>query len=423
MRSSRGLTPGLIVVLGSLMTVNPLAAHLYLPALGALVADLDTTVAGGQLVYTGFLIGVAGGQLIVGMLSDVVGRRPVLLCGLVLVTLASLLAAFAPTIGTLVATRVAQGLGAAAVVVVARAVVADTATGRTAARAYSILMGLLAAGPFAAPLLGTLAFTVGGWRAGFVLLTVLCTAGLVVAWALVPETLAPDRRSAARIGTMVGNYGRLLRDPAYIGNALAMSFGYAALAVHSAASSFVAQDILHTGPWGYAAIYTGYAAAVLVGSMGNAFFAGRVGAARMMAIAQTIALAATLTLLAFTLWGPFTIASFLPTVLVGGAAASAILSNASALTLARAGFAAASGAALMGSVQYAVAAAVVPVGGILGSGTAFPMAAGMVGCLLLSAGCAWFGHRAGLRRGPEAPGGVSRRGDARNRNRPAIPVG
>lgn len=388
MRASRPLTAGLVVVLGLLMTANPLAASLFLPGLGVIVDDLGITVAGAQMVYTGFLLGVAGGQLLIGPLSDATGRRPALLCGLGVLAASAAASAAAGSIEVLVATRVAQGLGAAAVVVVARAVVADLATGVAAARAYSILMSVIAAGPFAAPILGAAALQLGGWRAGFLVLAVFAALASAVAALFVPESLERGRRQALRLGVMAANYGRLLRDRGYVLPALSMAFAFAALAVHSAASSFVAQEILRTGPWGFALVYALYAGSVLAGSTLNAVLVGRFGIRRMMAAAQGAALMASTALLVFALWGPFTLVTFLVPVLVSGAAASAVLAGASALALSRARFAAGAGAALMGSAQYAVAAAAAPVGGLLGSHTAVPMAAGMLACLVVGALCA-----------------------------------
>lgn len=389
MTASRPLTAGLVVVLGLLMTANPLAASLFLPGLGVIVDELGTTTAGGQMVYTGFLVGVAAGQLVIGPLSDATGRRPALLCGLGLLAASAAASAAAGSIELLVTTRVAQGLGAAAVVVVARAVVADLATGVAAARAYSILMALVAAGPFAAPLLGAAALQLGGWRAGFLVLAAFAVLALAAAALFVSESLERDRRQALRPAAMVANYGRLLRDRGYVLPALSMAFGFAALAVHSAASSFVAQEILHTGPWGFAVVYALYAGAVLAGSAINALLVGRFGIRRMMAAVQGAGLVSTAALLAFALWGPFTLVTFLVPVLVSGAAASAVLAGASALALSRARFAAGAGAALMGAAQYAVAAAAAPAGGILGSHTAVPMAAGMLACFAVSALCAF----------------------------------
>ncbi|WP_460772762.1 MFS transporter [Microbacterium sp. GXF7504] len=412
--ATRRLTPGLLVLLGAFMTVNPLTASTYLPALGNLVADLGATLAGGQLVYAGFLIGVAGGQLLVGPISDAYGRRVVLLGGLGILAVTGVAATLAPSIELLVSARVAQGLGTAGVVVVSRAVVADTAQGKAAARAYSILMGIVAAGPFAAPLLGTLALDLGGWRAVFVLLTVLSVVAFVVAWLAVPETLTRERRSALRFTTVAGNSLRFLRDRAFMGSALAMGFAFAGMSVHSAASSFIAQDILGTGPWGFAVLYAAYAGAILIGGFVNAFIAGRVGPVLAGAGAQTVAIAAGVVLVWFAWFGPFTLATYVPTIIVGAAAASAMLSNFSSLTMARAGFAAASGAALMGALQYGLAAGLAPLGGMFGPGTAVPAAAGMLACLVIAVLCAAYAHHAARTRGDHPRISRTRAGHKRN---------
>lgn len=388
------LTTGLLATLGVLMTTNPLTTGISLPALNLMADELDAPIAQAQLVFTGFLLGVAVGQLVIGMLSDSLGRRRVLLTGLGVLTATALCAAVAPNVEVLILLRVLQGTGAAATVVIARAVVSDLATGPQAARAYSVLMGILAAGPFVAPVLGTALMTLGGWRLIFVGLGAIGLLYASMAWFAVPETLAADRRTPVRVRAFLTNYRRLFRDRAYVANALAMAFGFAALSVHSSASSFITQEILGTGAWGFTVIYMGYALAIMAGSSLNAVFAGRFGARPLMVVSQGVALAATGALVWFATWGPFTVASFVATVLVSGAATSAVLSNASALTLARSRFAAASGAALMGFLQFGIASLASPVGGILGAGTPAPTAWGMLACIILSAAFAWRGRRA-----------------------------
>ena len=399
------LSPGLLVVLGLLMTANPLGVGMYLPALSGIADDLDVTIAQAQLLFTGFMLGIAVGQLIVGMLSDALGRRRVLLVGLAVLTVATALVTVAPDIGVLLVLRIVQGLGAAASVVVARAVVSDLVRGPQADRAYSILMGMLAAGPFAAPLVGTLLLQLGGWRAIFLGMTGIFLVYLGAAWLMVPETLAPARRTPLRARSLLSNYARLLRDRRYVANALSMAFAFAALSVHSSASSFVTQDLLGADEWGFTAIYMAYAVAIMSGSMINASLAVRFGAARLMLWSQAVSVLACAALVLFATVGPFTLATFTITVLIGGVATSAVLANASALTLARAGFAAASGAALMGALQFATASAASPIGGVLGTHTGVPMALGMLGCTLISAMAAVLAHRAGgAARAPAAPG-------------------
>jgi MFS transporter, DHA1 family, multidrug resistance protein len=115
----------LVLVLGALMAIGPLTIDTYLPALPTLSADLLATDSQAQLTITGLLMGLGLGQLIIGPWSDAVGRRKPLLLGLAAHGLASVVCAVAPSIGTLVATRIGQGLCGAAVAVVAMATVRD----------------------------------------------------------------------------------------------------------------------------------------------------------------------------------------------------------------------------------------------------------------------------------------------------------
>ncbi|QEW00995.1 multidrug effflux MFS transporter [Microbacterium caowuchunii] len=388
------LTAGLILVLGLLMTVNPITSNIYLPALGEMAEDLGTTVAGAQFALTGFLLGVAGGQLIVGALADSLGRRRVLLWGLAVLCAAGVLVAAAPTLGVLIAGRVLQGLGSSAAIVVARAVVSDTARGTQAARAYSLLMGMLAAGPLIGPLLGTMLLQLGGWRITFVGLLVMSVLYFVVAALTVPETLPQDLRTPVRIGRLLGNYRRLVREPGYLGNALAMGAGFAALATHVSASSFVAQDVLRTDEFGFSFLYICYALAVMGGSALNAPLSARFGPRRMLVASQLVAVASLAALVVLATLGPFTVWTFLATIVPGCASASALLANATTLTLARAAFAAGSGAALMGFMQFTLGAVISPLGGVLGPHTAAPMAIVMLGCVLASAAFGAWGWRA-----------------------------
>lgn len=326
-RARRRLTPSLLLVLGMLMTANPFGVGIYLPALGRMADDLEVSITQAQLLFTGFLFGIAVGQLVVGMLSDALGRRRVLLAGLGLLTVSSALVVVAPDIRILLLLRVVQGLAAAATVVIARAVVSDLATGRQAVRAYSVLMGMLAAGPFAAPLIGTLLMQLGGWRTIFIGLTAICLLYLAVAWLFVPETLPVAGRTPLRARAVLSNYGRLMRDRVYVANTLAMAFGFAALSVHTSASSFVTQNVLGADEWGFTAIYMAYAVAIMSGSMLNATLAGRFSAPRLMFLSQLIAVVACLCLVVFATVGPFTLATFVVPVLVGGAATSAVLAT------------------------------------------------------------------------------------------------
>ena len=378
------LTAGLLASLCAIMTLNPIVANTYLPALGIMAAEFGTSIAGIQVGLTAFFAGVAGGQLAVGALSDSLGRRRVILVGFVVMTLAGIVVASAPTLELFIVARVVQGLGASAGVVVVRAIVTDVGVGPQVPRAYSLLTGTMAAGPLLASLGGTVLLLLLGWRAPLWGILAASAIFLVVAWAAIPETLAPVRRASLRPARMLAAYSRLLRDPVYLGNALTMAFVFAGLTVHVSASSFVAQEVLGADPWGFWLMFTAYALSVLAGGWLNAPLAARFGPRRMIQIELPLAIvsAAGLTVLAAT--GALGIPVYLVLVVLGCAGVAGTMANATALTVGRAPFAAASAAALMGCLQFAGGALASPVGGLAGTATALPMAAGMLGFYVLS---------------------------------------
>ncbi|MDP9247234.1 MAG: MFS transporter, partial [Candidatus Dormibacteraeota bacterium] len=119
----------LYLVLAALTVLGPFAIDMYLPGLPALAQDLHASESASQLTLTACLIGLAVGQLIVGPLSDSLGRRPPLIVGLVGYSVASLLCALATSIELLVAFRFLQGLAGGVGMVIATAVVRDRYTG------------------------------------------------------------------------------------------------------------------------------------------------------------------------------------------------------------------------------------------------------------------------------------------------------
>ncbi|UUT34600.1 MFS transporter [Microbacterium elymi] len=208
---------------------------------------------------------------------------------------------------------------------------------------------------------------------------------LVVAGMTVPETLPVARRAPLRLAPLLRNYRRLLGDVPFAGDAAAVALAFGALSVHVSASSFIAQEVLGTGTWGYAILYACYAVAVMGGSWLNAPLAGRFGPRRMLLAGQGVALAAAVAFVVVAAGRP-TIVGYLVVVMIGSAAISSVLANGTALGMSRATFAAGTGAALMGCLQFTFSAVVSPLGGVAGSHTALPTALVMAGCLVASIG-------------------------------------
>src|SRR5215217_3945377 len=185
----------LVVVLGAVNAIGPLSIDMYLPAFPEIADGLNTSAAQVQLTLTACVAGLALGQLVVGPLSDRLGRRVPLIAAMAVYAVASVSCALAPSALVLMGLRLVQGLAGAGGVVIARAVVRDLHSGAEAVRLFSSLMLVTGLAPILAPLAGAQVLNVTSWRGIFLVLAVLSALlALLVAFGL-RETLPPDRRS------------------------------------------------------------------------------------------------------------------------------------------------------------------------------------------------------------------------------------
>src|SRR5690606_13391317 len=137
---------------------------MYLPAFPEMSDELGTGASGIQLTLTAFLLGLGLGQLFIGPLSDTFGRRRPLLAGSLVCLLAGVACAVAPTVEILGVARFVQGLSGAAGVVLARAIISDTARGTAAAKLLGVVMIISVIAPVVAPVSGGAIINAGGWR-------------------------------------------------------------------------------------------------------------------------------------------------------------------------------------------------------------------------------------------------------------------
>jgi DHA1 family bicyclomycin/chloramphenicol resistance-like MFS transporter len=372
----------LVLVLGLLVALGPLTIDMYLPALPQVGADLRASDAAVQFTITGIMLGLAVGQLLIGPVSDAVGRRRPLMVGVTAHAIASLLCAVAPGIGMLSGVRVFQGFAGAAVSVVAMAVVRDLFGGRESARLLSHLMLVIGLAPVLAPSLGGWLMTFTDWRGIFV--TLAAAAGLLIVLAFfgLRETLPVSRRQPARIGATLRTYASLLTDRPFVGLVLIGGLMMATLFAYVSGSPFVLQGIYGVDEQTFGIIFGLNASGLVAVSQLNplllrrfspqqALTAGILGAATG-AVAMTVAaaLGAPLLVLLVPLW--LTVASI-----------GLSFPNAPALALSRHGEAAGTAAAVLGATQFGVAALTAPLVGLLGTASAVPMAAVMAGTTVL----------------------------------------
>ncbi|MGN7869644.1 multidrug effflux MFS transporter [Paracoccus sp. 22332] len=289
------------LVLGVLSAVGPFAIDMYLPALPQVAADLGTTEAGAALTLTSYFIVFGIAQMIYGPMADALGRKTPLVVGVAIFTAATVGAALAPTIGWLIAARAVQGLGAATLMAVPRAVIRDVATGPQAARVMSTIMIVIAVSPMLAPLTGSLVMAWGGWREIFAVLAVAALVSLALILFVLPETLAPEHRRPVSLAPMLSGARRLLTDRRFMGLTMIGGFGMASFFVFISSASFVYTRQYGLSPMGFSLAF----AANAIGFFSASQFAGpmaqRYGMERVISLAIT-GFAAAMIALALIVW-------------------------------------------------------------------------------------------------------------------------
>jgi DHA1 family bicyclomycin/chloramphenicol resistance-like MFS transporter len=357
----------MIVVLGALVALGPLTIDMYLPALPRIADELGVSSSVAQLTLTGTLVGLALGQLIVGPLSDSLGRRRPLMAGIVLHMLASLLCLFAPDIAVLSLARGLQGMGAAAAMVVAVAVVGDLFDDTEAATVMSRLMLILGVAPIVAPSLGAAVLLKASWHWVFAVLIVLAGALLVVAALALPETLSPSHRRPLRVRSITSTYVSLLRDLRFVTLVLVGALGMAGLFAYIAGAAFVLQGRHGLDQQTFALVFGAGAIAFVVATQLNVLLLGRFAPQRILVWALATATGAGTVFIALSVTHVGGIYGFLLPVWAILAMMGFVIPNAPAVALSRHHEASGTAAALLGAAQFTVGAAVAPVVGLMGN--------------------------------------------------------
>ncbi|WP_418769821.1 multidrug effflux MFS transporter [Mycobacterium neumannii] len=375
----------MIVVLGVMVALGPLTIDMYLPALPRIAEELGVSSSIAQLTLTGTLAGLALGQLVVGPLSDSLGRRRPLMAGIVLHMVASLMCMFAPNIEVLGLARALQGMGAAAASVVAVAVVGDLFTGSVAATVMSRLMLVLGVAPVLAPSLGAAVLLKASWHWVFAALVLLAGLLLVVAMTALPETLPVAHRRPLKVRGIAATYLELLRDTRFVVLVLVAALGMSGLFAYISAAPFVLQGRYGLDQQGFALVFAAGAIALIGATQFNVVLLRRFRPQTIVLWALTVASLGGAVFVGITVVDVGGVAVFVVPVWVLLAAVGFVIPNAPALALTRHPDAAGTAAALLGAGQFGLGAAIAPLVGALGNdefALAAVMTVGMVIALL-----------------------------------------
>jgi DHA1 family bicyclomycin/chloramphenicol resistance-like MFS transporter len=367
------------IILGLLAAIGPFAIDMYLPALPTIAAVLDTPTAAVQMTLMSYFVGFGLSQLVYGPLSDMFGRKTPLYFGLSLFIAASLGCALAPGIGWLIFFRLFQGIGGASTVMV-RAIVRDLHTGIEATRLMSFVMLVFSVSPILAPLTGSALIVPFGWRAVFVAVAVLAVLGLCMIIFALPETRPKPLRVKSELHEMLAGYGRLLRDPRFLGLTFIGGLGLSSFFTFLASSSFIYIGHFGLTPTMYSFAFSINAVGFIGASQFSAALGARYGMARVISVAVSNFTVFTAALFLMVLAGADSLLILIPMLFAAFACLGLVIPTAMVLALEDYGEIAGMAAALGGTLQMIAGGATVALVSLFYNGTVLPMVAVIALC-------------------------------------------
>ncbi|WP_245607103.1 multidrug effflux MFS transporter [Pseudonocardia spinosispora] len=357
----------LILALGALIALGPFSIDMYLPALPKIALDLHTTESAIQLTLTGTLLGLGFGQLLVGPLSDAVGRRKPLIIGSIVHVVASLLCLVAPNVVLLDIARVLQGFGASAGAVLAVAVARDLFNGRAAATLLSRLMLLLGVSPVLAPTIGGELLRWTHWRGVFAMLALLGLLTMILTALTLPETLPVDRRQPLKLRSTLRTYGGLLSNATFMGLVVVAGLAMTGVFGYVSGASFVFQQQYGMTQQQFG-LFFGLSAIWLIGATQlNARLLRRFEPHQVLVVAGILATVSGGVLFAAAATGfgglPGLVGPLWAVLFFSGL----MMPNAPAVALSQHGESAGTAAALLGAMQFGIGAIASPLVGVFGN--------------------------------------------------------
>ncbi len=367
---------------------GPLSIDTYLPAFPLVADDLGTTQPGVQLSLTLFMAGMAAGQFFIGPMSDSMGRRRLLLGSQLLAAVAAFACAASPDIWVMWSGRLIQGVAGGAGVVLARAVVADLAAGKSAARAFSLMMLINGIAPIMAPLIGAVLLVPFGWRSIFVFMGAFNLAAMGVLAVVVKESLPPEARSDGGLRGLFGGIAEVVLIRGFLGYVIAFWFSFGAMFAYISGSPFVMQGQLGLGVGTYSVLFAMASAMIVLGSAVSARLVNAIDPRRLLGFGIAVLLTVSVLLLADAHVDP-TVWIIAPLLMLALGAMGFVMGNATPLATGLARRRAGAASAMLGAGQFLVAGAVSPLVG-LGADAAVTMGTVMTcSAAIALAGFAW----------------------------------
>lgn len=362
----------LALLLGSLGLLGPFTIDMYLPSFPTIAEEFHTSASLVQLSLTTCLLGLGLGQLIIGPMSDVLGRRKPLLIFLVLYLVASIICAIAPNIYLFIASRFIQGFAAAGGLVVSRAVVRDVYTGKELTKFFALLMLVGNLGPIVAPIAGGGVLAFSKWNGVFFVLALIGFILFLTVSSKLVETLPVEKRVPSNLPQVLRNFGSLIADREFAGYALTQGFIIAGIFAYVSGIPFVYQNIYGVSPQVFSLLFGVNGIALIIGSQLVGRLADVIPEKTFLKIGLFIScIAGTVLLIALLIKAPL-LAVAIPIFFL--VSSIGIISTTSfALAMESQGHIAGSASALLGLLPFVLGSITAPLVGVAGEYTAIPM--------------------------------------------------
>ena len=375
----------LVVFLGMLTAITPLATDLYLPALPIMPDELNTTASNIQMTIGIMTFGVAFGQLFGGPISDTMGRKLPLIVGNLLCVISGIICAFAPSIEILLLGRFLQGLTGSVGVVIAKAIARDFASGQELTKLFALLMMVNGLAPVLAPLIGAQLLLFTTWRVIFVILAVF-SAILLVGSLVFRESLPKEKRVTGGVDVAIKNYITLIKDKPFLGQTLIQLFAFGGFFAYISGSSFVYQNIFNLSAQEFSYLFGINSCGIVLASAISSRVSNIITAKQLLTFSLwQLTIGSLLFLIAMIFeWSLIPVTTILfftvcTVSLFGSASFSMAMTNYGKM--------AGSASAILGFASMFAAGIVSPLVGIGGDHTGVPMGITMLVCAVLSLLC------------------------------------
>lgn len=368
------------LILGLLSCVGPFAIDMYLPAMPAMAEDFGVPMAMSQYTLVSFFIAFGICQLFYGPAADMFGRKPPLYFGLVLFLFASVGCALAPTIEWLIALRFVQGVGAASVMSIPRAIIRDRYTGTEATRLMTTIMLVVSISPMLAPMVGSLLIEPFGWPAVFYGVALATLASLMLIRFALPETLPESARAPIKLSAMFDAFRVLLQDTYFMGMTLIGGMAMASFFSFLSIAAFLYTDYYGMTPTQFSLAFALNALGFFVSSQFAANLCERFGGVSVVKWAVTgFALSALLNL-SLNLLGVDDFAVLVGLLLLGNGFLGLVVPTSMVLSLDDHGPIAGTAAALGGTLQMMLGAAAIGIVSAVFDGSPLTLVAAIAIC-------------------------------------------